>query len=89
MRIDRTVTLMQSTTIRAYQYWQACRGGRVMPSRKLIRPKGMRDFVAHARLIEIRNTAAGVDYAVRIAGTKLEEIMGPIIRHVFFRVPAA
>lgn len=83
MRIDHEVALTQVMTTKAYDYWRARRGSRIMPARKDINPRDMREFVASAGLIEARPTADGYEYQVRLAGTRIEEIMGPITGKLF------
>lgn len=83
MRIDHEVVLTQAMTIKAYDYWRARRSSRIMPARKDINPRDMREFLANAGLIEARPTADGFEYVVRLAGTRIEDIMGPITGKVF------
>jgi hypothetical protein len=83
MRIDHEVALTQAMPIKAYDYWRARRGTRIMPSRKDINPRDMREFLAHAGLIEVRPTADGIEYVVRLVGTKAEEIFGLITGKTF------
>jgi hypothetical protein len=78
LHIDSEVVLTQPLTIKTYDYWRACRGGRLMPTRADITPKGMKDFMTNVGLIEARPTALGVDYVVRLAGSRCEEVFGPI-----------
>ncbi len=83
MRIDHEVVLTREMPIKAYDYWRARRGTRIMPSRKDINPRDMREFVAHAGLIEVRPKAEGTDYVVRLVGTQAEEIFGQITGKAF------
>jgi hypothetical protein len=83
MRIDHEVALTQAMPIKAYDYWRARRGSRIMPTRQDINPRDMREFVASAGLIEARPMADGYEYLVRLAGTRIEEIMGPISGKLF------
>lgn len=83
MRIDHEVALTREMPIKAYDYWRARRGTRIMPSRKDINPRDMREFVAHAGLIEVRPKAEGTDYVVRLVGTRAEEIFGQITGKAF------
>jgi hypothetical protein len=78
LHIDSEVVLTQPLTIKTYDYWRACRGLRLMPTRADITPKGMKEFMTNVGLIEARPTALGVDYVVRLAGTRCEEVFGPI-----------
>ena len=78
LHIDSEVVLTQPLTLKAYDYWRACRGARLMPTRADITPKGMKDFMTNIGLIEARPTALGIDYVVRLAGSRCEEVFGPI-----------
>ena len=76
LHIDPEVVLTQPVTIKAYNYWRACRGARLMPARADITPKSMKDFMTNVGLIEARPTALGVDYVVRLAGSRCGRASG-------------
>ncbi len=83
LHIDREVSLTRPATIKAYDYWRARRGDRIMPARKDIRPGDMRQFLAHVALIEIRKTDTDYQFVVRLAGTQVEEFFGPVTGKAF------
>jgi hypothetical protein len=77
--IDRTLTFTRETTRKAHDYWQARRGVRRWPSRKDITPQGMKDFMRHIGLVEVRRMADGhATYFIRLAGDKIESVYGAI-----------
>lgn len=62
----------------AFDYWDAIRGGRIMPTRAELLPREMRRFISHVGLIEPMTDKNGLqDYFVRLAGSDVEEIFGP------------
>lgn len=81
--LDHEVALVHPMVIKVYEYWRACRGPRLMPERKDIAPKGMRSFLPHAGLIEARHIGQRFEYVTRLAGTAIEEVMGPITGKAF------
>lgn len=81
--LDHEVSLVHPKVIKVYEYWRACRGPRLMPDRKDIAPKGMRSFLPHAGLIDARHTGQRLEYVTRLAGTAIEEVMGPITGKAF------
>lgn len=83
MHIDREVSLTKPATIKVYDYWRARRGNRVVPLRKDIHPKDLKAYIGQVGLIEVKENDKGVDYLVRLAGSRLEEVMGPITGKLF------
>lgn len=66
----------------ALDYWQSRRGARSMPDRSDLDPVAMRKFTQHVGLIDIRNAGEReIDYFIRRAGTKWEEVYGSITGH--------
>ncbi|MGH6871724.1 MAG: PAS domain-containing protein [Rhizomicrobium sp.] len=73
------VSLTREMTQKAYDYWLAARGNRPWPARKDITPQGMKEFVRHIGLVEVRRDKEGrPSYFVRLAGAKIESVYGPI-----------
>jgi hypothetical protein len=65
-------------------YWQARRAGRTMPRREDLDPVAMRKFTQHVGLVEIRPGPESVDYYIRRAGTRWEDVYGPITGHCLY-----
>jgi hypothetical protein len=77
--IDYDVALTRESNRKAYEYWQARRGDRSWPARKDITPQGMKGFMRHVGLVEVRKMADGhATYFIRFAGAKIESVFGPI-----------
>jgi hypothetical protein len=79
MAFDWNLQATQPAIMQARDYWQSCRNGRPMPSRADLKPAAMRGFTEHVGLIEIRGGTGGeTDYFIRRAGTRWEDVFGPI-----------
>ena len=79
IEIDHKVALKREMNVKAFEYWKRVKGDRLMPSRKDISPQGMREFVRHIGLVEIRPGAHGEQtYFIRLAGAKIESVYGSI-----------
>lgn len=79
LTFDWELRFTQAATRNALAYWNKVRGSRPMPSRDDLDPVAMRRFTEHVGLIEIRSESGGdVDYFIRRAGTKWEEVFGPM-----------
>lgn len=77
--VDRSLNLMRAATIKGRDYWNSLRGTRPMPSRADVSPRDMREFLSHVGLVEVvAGTDGAVDYTMRIAGGKIEEIFGSL-----------
>lgn len=77
--VDRSLALTRTATIKGRDYWNKLRGDRPMPARGDIAPRDMREFLSHIGLVEVVPGAnGGVDYTMRIAGGKIEEIFGTL-----------
>jgi hypothetical protein len=77
--IDRKIAPRHPLILEASEYWKSHRGDRAMPSRADLDPKAMRKLLPHMALVEPRARADGApDYFVRLAGTRLEQIYGPM-----------
>lgn len=79
MAFDWTLNFTKPPTIAACEYWKSCCRDRAMPERNDLSPAAMRSFAEHVGLIEVRNEPDGsVDYFIRRAGGKWEEVFGPM-----------
>lgn len=77
--VDRSLALTRFATIKGRDYWKNLCGSRTMPARGDIAPRDMREFLSHVGLVEVILSANGtVDYTMRVAGGKIEEIFGPL-----------
>jgi hypothetical protein len=62
----------------AFSHWQKLCAGRTMPKRTELVPREMAAFIAHLGLVEIRRQDdGGVDYFVRLSGSRIDEVIGP------------
>lgn len=79
VHIDRSLHLTRASTIKGRDYWLALRGDKPMPARADITPRSMREFLPYVGLIELTALPeGGEDYAVRLAGGKIEEVFGSL-----------
>jgi hypothetical protein len=76
---DWSLAFEQAPTQKAYAYWCSRCGTHNMPARSDMSPSGMSRFLPHIILVEIQRSPGVEDqYRIRLAGTHVEEIMGPI-----------
>lgn len=76
---DWTLSFEHRPNIQAYAYWSERSAGRRMPLRSDLDPRAMRQFTSHVGLVELRPLEGGnVDYFIRRAGSKWEEVYGPM-----------
>lgn len=74
---DPTLAFLHPKLIDALAYWKACRGSRPLPRRADLDPVAMRSFIGHVALFDVRREADGsVDYFVRLAGARVEDVFG-------------
>ncbi|MDP1626408.1 PAS domain-containing protein [Parvibaculum sp.] len=59
-------------------YWQKQAAGRPMPLRSDIRPEDIVRLLPHLCLFELRKAPGGLEIFPRLAGSKFEEVFGPI-----------
>lgn len=59
-------------------YWQKQAAGRPMPLRSDIRPEDIVRLLPHLCLFELRKVPGGFEIFPRLAGSKFEEVFGPI-----------
>ena len=79
VHIDRSLNVTRASTTKGRDYWLALRRDRPMPARADISPRSMREFLPYVGLIEFTPLPGGEeDYAVRLAGGKIEEIFGSL-----------
>lgn len=70
LEIDWDLNLTQPATKLAHDYWRAHRRDYGMPAYKDLSPSGMRGFIAHAGLVEVRKDDGKKDYFIRLAGSR-------------------
>jgi hypothetical protein len=74
---DEKCAFAHPKLVEAFAYWSECCGARTMPLRTDIHPSGMRCFLIHVSLVDVRTSDdATVDYFVRLAGTEVERVLG-------------
>ena len=74
---DATLSFVHPALVKAFAYWNSSRRERAMPGRADITPQGMRSFLPHVALVEVKpRPGNGPDYFVRLAGTAIEEVFG-------------
>jgi hypothetical protein len=78
IKFDPVMKFQSAPLQEAFDYWDAIRGGRIMPTRAELLPRDMKRFISHVGMIEPMSKKTGVqDYFVRLAGSHVEEIFGP------------
>ena len=71
----------------ALAYWNSCRGERKRPTRADLNPVDMSKFLKNVALFDVRYTSTTVRaFRVRLAGTNVEQVYGPISGHVIDEV---
>jgi len=78
MQFDWELDFEKEPNALACAYWTSCCAGRPMPRRADLDPVAMRRFSGHIGLVEVRPTAEGVDYFIRRAGSRWEDVYGPM-----------
>jgi hypothetical protein len=74
---DEKCAFAHPKLVEAFAFWSACCGGRSMPMRTDIHPSGMRHFLTHVSLVDVRTGSdAAFDYFVRVSGTEVERVLG-------------
>ena len=82
IEFDWDLRFDNSATRLGLAYWRSCCRGRLMPRREDLDPVAMRKFTQHVGLVEARPGAGGgIDYFIRRAGTRWEDVYGPITGH--------
>ena len=77
--IDDSLFFVRPETREALAYWKSRLDGRPMPSRADLDPRAMRAFMPNVALVELRQAPDGTqDYYIRLAGTALEQLFGPL-----------
>ena len=71
----------------ALAYWNSCRGERKRPLRSDLNPAEMSKFLKNVALLDVRYTSMSTRiFRVRLAGTNVEQVYGPISGHVIDEV---
>lgn len=78
LSFDWSIALTQSATIQARDYWLSRRGNGAMPARADLSPHAMKAFMPHLGLIEVREAPSRRDYLIRLAGSRWEDVFGPM-----------
>ncbi len=77
--IDQDLAFRHPANRSALAYWRSKCGERTMPPRAALDPVEMRTFLPHVGLAEIGRPPAGaIEYRIRLAGTTIEEVFGPV-----------
>lgn len=75
---DWNVQFERAPNVLGLEYWKSRCLGRRMPCREDLDPVAMRKFTPHVGLIEIHQQDTEIDYFVRRAGSRIEDVFGPI-----------
>lgn len=76
--VDYELQFRQPPLGAALAYWRARCRGRPMPARADLDPVDMREFLANVLLAELAAGPRGPQIRMRLAGTEIEAIFGPI-----------
>ena len=77
--LDWTLDFTSRELKQALAYWSSRCGKRKRPMREDLHPAAMAPFLRHVTLIDVRHLAMGVRaYRIRLAGTYVEQVFGPI-----------
>lgn len=89
--LDWSLNFESEELKRAFAYWKMSCGERERPERADLTPSGMSHFLRHVALIEVRWQSSTVRaYRVRLAGTYVEQVFGPITgQRIDHALPAA
>ena len=76
--VDYELAFHDSRLPAALAYWRSRCGGRPMPARADLDPVDMRAFLANVLLAEVVAGGKGPEIRMRLAGTEIEAIFGPM-----------
>ena len=77
--VDLTLQFRHPALIKGLAYWRSRCHGTTMPKRDDINPSAMKGFLAHVALIEVPEPSdATGDYVIRVAGSEVERVFGPL-----------
>ena len=78
IKYDESCSFVNPALTEAYAYWKGqCRGNTSMPTRGDVHPKGMRPFIKHVSIVDVRtDERGGFSYFVRLAGSEVERVLG-------------
>lgn len=87
--VDRDLAFKDSVNHKALAYWQSKLGSRAMPARADIDPIEMRAFVTNVALVEVLTDASKAEptFRIRLAGTAVEEVFGPLTGRLVAELP--
>lgn len=88
--VDRDLSFQDPVNHQALAYWHSKRRNRAMPSRADLDPIEMRAFVTHVALVEVLADAKTPEpvFRIRLAGTSVEEVFGPLTGRTVAELPA-
>lgn len=78
LEIDWDLNLTQPATKLAHDYWRTHCRDIGMPAYRDLAPSGMRGFIAHIGIVEVRGDGIRKDYFIRLAGSRWEDVFGRI-----------
>jgi hypothetical protein len=76
--IDQDLAFRHPANRDALTYWRSKCAERAMPSRAALDPVEMRGFLPHVGLAEVTLSTGPAIYRIRLAGTIIEEVFGPV-----------
>jgi len=80
--MDWTLDFASGELKQAVAYWKSRCGERRYPARVDLNPKDMVRFLKHVMLVDVQHmSATSRAYRIRLAGTSVEQVYGPITGH--------
>src|ERR1700721_585829 len=77
--VDWELAFTQDATKKGLSYWRTICGNRVMPARRDLSPRAMRDFLPHANVVDvIQDSLHSFDYVVSLQGQHAFEVLGQV-----------
>lgn len=76
--LDARLDFVAPMVIKGLAYWQKKAAGRTMPLRADIKPEEIAGLLPSMCLFELRKRSGGFEIFPRLAGSKFEEVFGPI-----------
>jgi hypothetical protein len=82
---DWTLAFLRAEPKKAHAYWNSLRGERPMPARSDLSPRGMREFITHVNLVDVRpaSGSGAVDYEVALQGSHALGVFGHLAHRRF------
>jgi hypothetical protein len=80
--MDWTLDFANGELKQAMVYWKSRCGERTYPARADLNPRDMGRFLKHVALIHVHHMSVALRaYRIRLAGTYIEQVFGPISGH--------